>query len=267
MGDCSSAADAFKLAGRGETAMNVVAVIQHTSGEYLGLMEDHLEGRRIRFQYFRPFAGGGKLPAPELPADALVLLGGGPWGSAGMRDLPTLKEEVELVRLRLEEGTPVVGFGLGAQILAIAAGGGSEPADLVFEAGTVRRTRDDALNGFLPETFHQVVYMRDRPLLPDGAEVLAATESGAPAVFRVGDNSYGFLGNPGIKLGMVEDLIMEFDEVPENTAQGLEALRSLQRTIEDELVPIMTGLVQCTQLMSSPKAAERAADELDTQVI
>ena len=70
MGECSNAGDAFKLAGRGETAMNVVAVIQHTSGEYLGLMEDHLEGRRIRFQYFRPFAGGGKLPAPELPAEA-----------------------------------------------------------------------------------------------------------------------------------------------------------------------------------------------------
>ena len=54
MGECSQAADAFKLAGRGETAMNVVAVIQHTSGEYLGLIEDHLEGRRIRFQYFLP---------------------------------------------------------------------------------------------------------------------------------------------------------------------------------------------------------------------
>ena len=43
MAECSSAADAFKLAGRGETAMNVVAVVQHTSGEYLGLMEDHLK--------------------------------------------------------------------------------------------------------------------------------------------------------------------------------------------------------------------------------
>ena len=63
--------EVITLAGRGDTAMNVVAVIQHTSGEYLGLIEDHLEGRRIRFQYFRPFAGGGKLPAPELPADAL----------------------------------------------------------------------------------------------------------------------------------------------------------------------------------------------------
>ena len=62
MGECSKAADAFRLARRGDEAMNVVAVIQHTSGEYLGLMEDHLEGRRIRFQYFRPFAAG-KLPA------------------------------------------------------------------------------------------------------------------------------------------------------------------------------------------------------------
>ena len=267
MGECSNAGDAFKLAGRGETAMNVVAVIQHTSGEYLGLMEDHLEGRRIRFQYFRPFAGGGKLPAPELPADALFLLGGGPWGSAGTRDLPTLDRELELPKQPLDEGTPVVGFGLGAQILAIAAGGGSEPADLVFESCAARRTRDDALNGFLPETFHQVIYMRDRLVLPDDADVLAVTESGAPAVFRVGDNSYGFLGNPGIKLGMVEDLIMEFEEVPDNSAQGLEALRSLQRTIEDELVPIMTGLVQCTALMTSPKAARMSADELDNQVV
>jgi GMP synthase-like glutamine amidotransferase len=266
MGECSKAADAFKLAGRGETAMNVVAVVQHTSGEYLGLMEDHLEGRRIRFQYFRPFAGGGKLPEPELPADALFLLGGGPWGSAGSRDLPTLDREIELAKLRLEEGTPVVGFGLGAQILAIAAGGGSEPADLLFESAVVTRTRDDALNGFLPETFHQVVYMRDRPVLPDGADVLAVTEDGAPAVFRIGKNSYGFLGNPGIKLGMAEDLIMEFEEVPGNSAEGLEALRSLQRTLEDELVPIMTGLVQCTELMSSPRAADMNADELDKQV-
>ena len=129
MDKCSP--DAFAMADRTETPMNVVAVIQHTSGEYLGLMEDHLEGRRIRFQYFRPFAGGRSLPAPDLPADALMLLGGGPWGSAGGRDLPTLADEIALTRARLDEGTPVVGFGLGAQILAIAAGGGSEPGELV----------------------------------------------------------------------------------------------------------------------------------------
>ena len=31
-----------------------VSVVQHTSADYLGLMEDHLEGRNIRFKYFPP---------------------------------------------------------------------------------------------------------------------------------------------------------------------------------------------------------------------
>jgi len=265
MGECSP--DAFAMANRTEPPMNVVAVIQHTSGEYLGLIEDHLEGRRIRFQHFRPFASGGKLPAPDLPADALILLGGGPWGTAGARDLPTLAAEIELTRASLDEGTPVIGFGVGAQILSIAAGGSAMPSDLEFGSITVTRVVDDALNGFLPEKFPQVIYMRDRPVLPKEARILAVDDHGRPAVFQVGDNAYGFLGNPGIKLGMVEDLIMEFEEVPEDTSGGLEQLRVLQPEIEDSLVPIMTGLVQCTSLMSSPKAADTPGQELDTQVI
>ena len=138
---------------------------------------------------------------------------------------------------------------------------------LEFEVGTAHRVRDDALNGFLPESFAQVIYMRDRPVLPDVAETLAVDAAGRPAVFRIGDNAYGFLGNPGIKLGMVEDLIMEFEEVPAGAADKLEHLRLRQREIEDNLVPIMTGLVQCTSLMSSPKAAELTKAELEKNVV
>ena len=177
-----------------------------------------------------------------------------------------LAEEVELTRQRLAEGTPVVGIGLGAQILALAAGGGVESRELTLETLTATRTRDDALNGFLPQTFNQVVYMRDWPVVPAHATVLAIDNFERPAVWQVGENAFGFSGNPGIKLGMVEDLIMEFEEVPVDTAGQLEKLRALQAVLEDELVPIMTGLVQCTSLMSSPKAA-RGVGELDAQVI
>lgn len=255
MADCKDSNDAFALASRTGTPMNVVAVVQHTAGEYLGLIEDHFEHRRIRFQYFRPFAGGRKLPAHDVPADALLLLGGGPWGSAGTRDLPTLAAEVALTKALLEQGTPVIAFGLGTQILALAAGGGSETTDYVFEVSEVTRTDENALNGYLPERFDQVIFMRDRPLLPDHAKVLAVNAAGHPAVFRVGDNAYGFLGNPGIKVGMVEDLVMEFEEVPDGAAEQLDRLRGLQTTLEDHLVPIMTGLIQCTALMSAPRAA------------
>ena len=264
MAECSDCNDAFKLAGRTGVPMNVVAVVQHTAGEYLGLIEDHLEGRRIRFQYFRPFAGGRKLPQPDVPADALILLGGGPWGSAGARDLPTLAAEVALARAMLESETPVIGFGLGAQILAIAAGGRTKATDFVFECVDARRLDDKALNGYLPERFHEVVYMRDWPVPPDDALVLARDDKDRVSIFQVGNNAYGFVGNPGIKLGMVEDLVMEFEEVPDNAASELERLRALQPTLEDELVLIMTGLVQCTNLMDSPKAAARPAAALET---
>jgi len=223
-------------------------VLQHTEGEYLGLMEDHFEGRGIRFRYLRPFAGG-KVPDRAGLLDGLVLLGGGPWGSAGTRDLPSLRAEISLVVNFLVRGLPVVGIGLGAQILAIAAGGGSEPAPLVFEVGEARRTREGALNGFLPERFPLVVYMRDRPLSPPDATILAEDAQGRPALFQVAGNCLGFVGHPGAKLGMVEDLIMEFEESPADCGPTLKALREVQPSVEDALVHVMTGLIQVTGLM------------------
>ena len=223
--------------------------VQHTSGEFLGLMEDHLEGRGIRFVYTRPFTDKGQLPATLDYAKGLVLLGGGPWGTGGGRAVPSLLEELELTRRCLALDKPVIGIGLGAQILSIAAGGDRETSDLEFSVTTAARRSAEALNGFLPERFPLVTYMRDRPIPPPDARVLAEDEAGRPALFQVRGNCLGFAGHPGAKLGMAEDLIMEFDETPENPGPALEALRTRQPEIEDALVPIMTGLVQVTGLM------------------
>ena len=229
--------------------MNLLNVVQHTSADYLGLIEDHLEGRRIRFRYFRPFTEQGTVPGPGDECDGLVLLGGGPWGSAGGRDVPTLQQEIVLTRAMLDMGKPVIGIGLGAQILAIAAGGSSEPEPLAFEVGYASRVVDDALAGFLPERFPHAAYMRDRPALPADAQVLAVDEQERPAVFQVGVNALGFCGHPGFKTAMAEDLVMEFEEAPEDPAPRLQALQLLVPEIEDALVPIMTGIVKVTSLM------------------
>jgi len=229
--------------------MNLLNVVQHTSADYLGLIEDHLEGRRIRFRYFRPFTEQGSVPGPGDSCDGLVLLGGGPWGSAGGRDVPTLEQEINLTRSMLDMGKPVLGIGLGAQILAIAAGGGSKPAPLSFKVGYATRVEDDALEGFLPARFPHVLYMRDRPEPPADARILAADDEGRAAVFQVGTNSLGFCGHPGFKTAMAEDLIMEFEEAPDDPAPKLEQLQLMVPEIEDALVPIMTGIIKLTGLM------------------
>ena len=230
--------------------VKTLAVVQHTSSEYLGLMEDHLEGRRIRFRYFRPFTAGGRLPQAGAISDGLVLLGGGPWGATpGPHRLPTLDAEVVLTATALANASPVIGIGLGALILALAAGGGAMPAPLVFEVSTATRTASDALAGFLPQRYPLVRYGCDEAILPPEARVLARDEAGRPALFQLGERAFGFSGHPGIKSAMVEDLIMEFTEGPAELEVGLRALRAEQGAIEEALVPIMTGLVQCTQLM------------------
>ena len=231
--------------------MNLVNVIQHTSADYLGLIEDHLEGRRIRFRYFRPFTEQGSVPQAGDVCDALFLMGGGPWGSAGDRDVPTLEQEIRLARNMLDQGKPVLGIGLGAQVLAIAAGGGSATSPLEFCVSHARRIDDSALGGFMPEAFPLVSYMRDRPVLPPHARVLAKDSAGEPAVFQVGSNALGFIGHPGFKTAMAEDLIMEFEESPENPAPLLERLQRISKEVEDALVPIMTGIIKITGLMQT----------------
>ena len=201
--------------------MKQIHVLQHTSAEYLGLIEDHLEGRNVRFKYYRPFAGKEALPHRDKISEGLILLGGGPWGSAGARDLPTLKDEIALAHACLMRDWPVVGIGLGAQILALAAGGTVQASDFTFDITTAHRVDAGALDGYLPEVFPLVIYMRDWPQPPAHARILAQDAQGRAAVWQIGRKAIGFAGHPGIKRAMVEDLIMEFEESPPGAAEKL----------------------------------------------
>lgn len=230
--------------------MKTLCVLQHVEAEYLGLIEDHLESRTIRFSYCRPFVPGGRVPADPGGYDGLIVLGAGPLGAVSGSLLPSLGPELRLVAAFLERGLPVVGLGLGAVILSVAAGGGAAEAPLRFTVGSARRTAPAALGGHLPDRFPVAVYMRDRPALPPGTAILAETGTGEPAVFRIGGNAFGFLGHPGVKSGMIEDLVMEFDETPEDIAETLASLRFAQAGIAEALTAIMVGLVKETGWMA-----------------
>jgi GMP synthase-like glutamine amidotransferase len=232
--------------------MKRLLVLQHTEAEFLGLIEDHLESRAIRFHYLRPFTPGSAVPAAAEGYDGLVLLGAGPLGIVSGPLLPSLAAELRLARDFLARGLPILGIGLGAAILATAGGGGAEEAPLRFTLGTARRVAPAALGGHLPESFPLAVYMRDRPVPPKAAELLATDAAGEPALFALGGNCLGFLGHPGVKSAMIEDLVMEFDEAPAEVAETLPRLRAAQGALAAALSEIMVGVVMTTHLMEPP---------------
>ena len=216
--------------------MRSLGVIQHTSADYLGLMEDHLEGRNIGFTYFRPFTESASCRPTRRSAIASSD-GWRPVGRCRHADVPTLKEEIALTRTCPDDGQTILAFGLGAQILAIAADGAVEAAPLSFRADHARRAAIDALNGYLPETFPCVSYMRDRPVPPSYARTLATDTDGAPVLWQIGDKVLGFTFHPGFKLAIAEDLIMELRRIARGHRPGLSRARAMKRDIEDALVP------------------------------
>ena len=181
----------------------------------------------------------------------LVLLGAGPNGVVSGNLIPSLGPELRLTRDFLDRGLPVVGIGVGCCILTTAAGGGADDAPLRFtveRAGARSRRAERLFAGDFP---HRRLYAG-----PAGAagrrRVLAVGASGEPVVFQMRGNCLGFLGHPGAKSAMIEDLIMEFEEVPEGTAETLGELRAAQAEIAAVLGDIMVGLIELTHLMQPP---------------
>lgn len=230
--------------------MKTICVIQHTEAEYLGLMEDHLDGRGIRYAYKRPFTHGGMLPDSPDGFGGLMLLGGGPYGLVSGHILPSLGHELRLTRAFLDAGLSVVGMELGAVILSTAAGGGATEAPLRFEVGQITTTGPGQTSGLLPDSMPMASYLRDKPVLPTDAKVFATAENGDPAVFGIGANSLGFIGHPGAKRGMMEDLIMEFADTPEDCSTSLHLLGEAQAEIAQSLTGVMVGLTRHTGLMA-----------------
>ena len=230
--------------------MKTICVLQHVEAEWLGLIEDHLEARSIRFRYCRPFVAGGSVPASAEGYDGLIILGAGPFGVVSGALLPSVAAELRLTADFLANGLPVIGIGLGALILSIATGGGAVEAPLGFVVEDVSRVSAEAFGGHLPARFPMALYLRDRPALPADATVLAEGSAGAPMVFQIGSKAVGFLGHPGIKSAMIEDIAMEFDETPEELADGLMQLREQQGAIAEALSEIMVGLIEQTGWMA-----------------
>jgi len=70
---------------------------------------------------------GGELAPRDLAGVACIVSLGGSQSALDMAEYPWMRREVDLLREAIDEGIPVLGLGLGAHLLAVAAGGKVKP--------------------------------------------------------------------------------------------------------------------------------------------
>jgi GMP synthase (glutamine-hydrolysing) len=169
-------------------------VFQHLAAEPLGTLDPLIRsrGHRIRFHNFE------RDPDAKPTLDryrGLVVLG----GSMNVEDCerrPHLKTELATIERALEQGKPVLGICLGAQLLAHVLGAPirrhARPELGWYDLTTTDSGRRDPVLGAVGEglpVFQWHSYTYD---LPAGAEHLARTATCEQQAFCFNGNAYGF---------------------------------------------------------------------------
>jgi GMP synthase (glutamine-hydrolysing) len=169
--------------------MKTAVVVGHVCFEDLGSYREVLADRGYEIRGLE--AGITPLDTPEArDADLLVVLGG-PIGAYEVERYPFLAEERALIEHRLTARKPVLGVCLGAQLLALAAGG------RVYAGGTkeigwgpVRLTAEGERSPLAAiGDAHVLHWHGDTFDLPEGAVLLASTAAYAHQAFALGDHA------------------------------------------------------------------------------
>jgi len=176
-----------------------VVVLQHRDHIAAGPLFDALASRSLHPETVR-LDRDEPLPDPAAFRRAIIL------GSDEPARDPWFEREIEWLRRADSSGVSVLGIGTGAQALAVALGGGIEPA---------RRPRRGwtSLSSALPEVISNGPWLAWDPnvvRLPPRAELLAFNSLG-PQVFRVGGH-LGVQFHPEITPEIIRDWVERSEE-------------------------------------------------------
>jgi GMP synthase (glutamine-hydrolysing) len=160
-------------------------------------------------------------PFPDLEGvDAIVSLG----GEADSWDLP---EEVAYLREALAREIPVLGVCLGAQLLALAAGGEVTRLPrrhIAWEP--IRVVAEDPVLGALPAGAHALHWNQDRIELPAHAvEVLARPDDAGAEGFRV-RSGWGVQFHPEIDAAALDHWYADWRDLLEPAGVTEDAARA-----------------------------------------
>ncbi|MCP4408421.1 MAG: glutamine amidotransferase, partial [Gammaproteobacteria bacterium] len=98
--------------------MRRTLALRHVAFEHLGSIERVLRTRGHEIQYIE--VGQQDLSTLDPLAPDLVVILGGPIGAYEDESYPFLRQELEIIEIRLDRGLPVLGLCLGSQLIARA---------------------------------------------------------------------------------------------------------------------------------------------------
>jgi GMP synthase-like glutamine amidotransferase len=169
-----------------------VLIITHLPDRQDGIVRDALEAAGCTVVARNP-DDGEALPAAHEIAGVVSL--GGRQSATRVAEDPFLAAELELLSEALDRALPVLGMCLGAQLLAVAAGGTVSYAGHMNagwpELSVLPAAAEDPLFGDFPARLPVLKWHEDIIEMPPHAIELGTTPGPGAALFRVGEGAWG----------------------------------------------------------------------------
>jgi GMP synthase (glutamine-hydrolysing) len=186
--------------------METAIAIRHVHFEDLGSLEPALERAGYQIRYADCCVDD--IAALDPVAPDLVVALGGPIGAYEDDLYPSLKDELNLLEMRLRANRPTMGICLGAQLMARALGARVYPTGLkeIGWGQVILRPAgcESALRHLGQDDTAVLHWHGDTFDLPAGATLLASTEICANQAFSWGRNALAFQFHPEVTTARLE---------------------------------------------------------------
>lgn len=182
-------------------------ILQNAEGEGPGILADCLK-RRNWGREIVSLNHGEAIPEDWREYSLLVIMGG-PMNVYEEETYPFLKEETQLIKMAIKDGLPVMGFCLGAQLMAKALGArvmkGPQKEIGWYHVNLTEKGGKDGLLCSFPKEVTVFQWHGDTFELPDGAVRLFSSENYLNQAMRIGYMNYGFQFHFEITGGMITE--------------------------------------------------------------
>jgi GMP synthase-like glutamine amidotransferase len=201
--------------------MGPIVILQHEPDDPPALVARALADLNVPFEV-RRLDEGESLPAYPEEASALIVMGGSMHVHQGDA-YPFLEAEEVYLRALLKRSAPIWGICLGAQLLAVAAGGAVyERKSPEIGWTTIEKTLDDPLLHGIGSPFVAFEWHLYSCQLPPFGQSIAQRGDGLQ-VFRAGGRAWGTQFHPEVDADMIGRWLADEEKDLEHRFPGLAA--------------------------------------------
>lgn len=221
---------------------DTIYAIQHVAFEDLGSLEDTFYQLGFRVRYFE--AGIDDL-TKAYEHKGLTIILGGPISISETTDYPFLQQEINLLKVRLENNLPTIGICLGAQLIAYALGSKVYAGESKEIGWNTLEILDTDFNLLTPLKDIEVLHWHgDTFDLPKNAKLLASTSSYPNQAFSINKHILALQFHIEASKTCIEKWLIGHTLELRNSKIHISSLRADNHKFAPKLEPIATQIIQ-----------------------